>query len=279
MTEEDLVVQNQQKNISFYVSTISKSKYAIYVVGRKYIKSVEEFKVNIIREIASISLLWLAEKNYTAVLKKLVSDETEDDDGYYDFFYTCSNSVTMVFLWTTLIFAVVCSNYQAFWAMLSYVQFMTFMYLISVPFPSRTKAVVLGLRRYYMMPNFFNYFPTYRGNEHSYSRISDLGMHTNSMVENIGGVLSTFFCFIVLFYFAKILHWGASNYCKNNDKFIKVLKNVMNSFKYNFYIRFTLQAYMELLVSGLLAIFSASVKIVSQGYNLLGACAIVVIIT
>ncbi|OMJ75454.1 hypothetical protein SteCoe_25423 [Stentor coeruleus] len=277
INEDDLVVLSQQRNIDFYVSTVNKSKYAIYVIGRKDIKLDEEVKIIVIREIVSISFLWLAEKNYTVVLKGLVSDEDKDkdDDGYYDFFYTCSNSFMMVFLWTTLIFAVICSNFQAFWAMLSYVQLMSFMYLISIPFPSRTKAVILGLRKYYMLPNFFSYFPMYDGYKHDYSRVSDLGMHTNSLVENIGGILSALFCFIVLFNVAKTLHWGISNYSKGNDKLVKALKMFTNSFKYNFYIRFTIQVYMELLVSGFLAIFSVSVSIVSQGYNLLVACAIV----
>ena len=80
-------------------------------------------------------------------------------------------------------------------------------------------------------------------------------------------MLSLFLCMVGLYWIAK-LNLVVVDHTKLRTSKIKTsLNDFCNNYKYGFYIRFWIQAYLEIVISAFITIYSSDLNNLPQAYN------------
>jgi hypothetical protein len=61
-----------------------------------------------------------------------------------------------------------------------------YIYILNIHFDNRFSGFLLGLKKYNIFPNIFDYFKVFPGNTHQFAHATEMGFETNSVLFNIG---------------------------------------------------------------------------------------------
>ena len=61
-----------------------------------------------------------------------------------------------------------------------------YIYILDINFDHRFSGFLLGLRKYNVFPNIFDYFVSFPGKTHRFAHVTEMGYKSNSVLLNIG---------------------------------------------------------------------------------------------
>jgi hypothetical protein len=261
LKSSQLELKIKKKKIDFKLEKWTSNEYTLQVLPDFSITEGSILEIKILTEVISVNGTILNSTTYEVSLSSY--RKSGSDEGYKEikliYEYICYALVPFIILSVAHL-----KNIPALWNFLNYLQLTSYIYLLNLPFSKYTKGLLLGLRKYSAFPSIFFEIP---GNSHSFSRLSDFGFESNSFLKNVGSFLTIFLIFLLFFSFLKVLNVFLMKQ-KMYDYSSKVLR-VLTSFKYNFFIRFIIQTYLEFLCAGLVGLFTSGFQEGSQILNFL----------
>lgn len=268
--EEELDVELSIKNV---VIDIASTKDFTYSVEKKDILTFY-FPLKFSEDIKEGTIV-----NVTIIDKPMLS---KDKKALKDYFYTgelheyltqtattsaltnMTAAATQVIVSSSLVMAVI-SNPSAAWILMNTIQIISYIPLNSSPIPVGLKAFMSGLGSIKsLVPNPFEYIFDSNATAKPYPEALDFGFSTSVFFINIGSPISTLVFIICLWPFIYVL-----SKFKLGKLSVKLLK-ILGNYKYNFFLRYLIQAYLELGVASFIqlrsVIYIQEVNIVSSGY-------------
>ena len=246
------------------LQTWSDSKYLISITASTDIQSGTPMSIQFATDIYSESYAKLLITCYPLVLSEHnITKLSPLIDKFKSFAATATQSVLAAA--TSLSLANVSPS--SLWSFISAIQLLVFIYLTNIPLSNRAKGFLIGLKKYNPFPNLFEYLGVYQGKTHQFARAVDLGFATNSVLLNVGNLLSLFLCLIGIYCVFRIVLRVTTVKSLQENKVRKYMREFCEKYKYGFFIRFLIQAYIEFFVASLITVYSSDLTDLSQAYN------------
>ena len=140
---------------------------------------------------------------------------------------------------TSSIGASIMSNPSAAWALLNTIQIIIFLPLGTTSITPTLIAFFDSFSGYNLIPNAFSYFIAEDDMNEPYLEARNYGISTSVFFLNFGSTLAPFIVGIIIWPFIKILA------ILPIGKLSKIAESKLKNYRYNFFIRFWLQAYLE----------------------------------
>lgn len=143
------------------------------------------------------------------------------------------------------------SNPSAVWSIINTIQLISYIPLNSNPIPDRLKSFVKGLGSYTeIIPNPFTNIFDSRTLSDPYLQARKFGTNTSVFWINIGPSMITFLFIVSMWPFLSLI----SNF--KLGKFSVKIKKILKNYRYNFFLRFWIQAYLDIGVAALIQLRS-----------------------
>jgi hypothetical protein len=253
LSESDISIYTENQNLTWSIKKFKSSLYQINIASQVPYPS-SEIVITFVNQIISINNAALDTINLYGLLP-----ECPDYEDYItqDTFEKIYDDVTIYYTSTVISISIILSNPVTLWSSINTIQLLSYSVLSGINYPPITQGSLIGLRSYYIFPNFITFF--YKGGiGHNFAREKLMGFKTNSIFTNTGKQLTGFSVFIGYFSFLWVY-----NKIRPSEKVVKKL----GQFKYNFFIRFFIQNYLELTNSILLGIFTMNFESIDQILN------------
>ena len=140
---------------------------------------------------------------------------------------------------TSSIGASIMSNPSAAWALLNTIQIIIFLPLGTNSLTPTLIAFFNSFSGYNLIPNAFSYFIGEDDMNEPYLEARKYGMSTSVFFINFGSTLAPFIIGIIIWPFIKMISLLPLG------KLSKIAQSKLKNYRYNFFIRFWLQAYLE----------------------------------
>ncbi|OMJ66271.1 hypothetical protein SteCoe_36945 [Stentor coeruleus] len=275
--KNDLIKENFEisiENIKSFTYSVKKKDFKIFYLLLQFIEDVKDgTRFNL-----TITKTPLRSKNGKILEKYIYSGNLHEYLTISKVIVAMANStkaVTQVVVSSSLGSSVV-SNPAAAWMIINTIQLISYIPLNSNPMPDGLDAFITGLGGYTeMIPNPFAYIFDSRTLSDPYLQARKFGTKTSVFWINIGPSMVTFLLILSMWPF--LYFFSKFNLGKISIKIKKTLKN----YRYNFFLRFWIQAYLDIGVASLIQLRS-EVKIPGSGYfNQMSAviCIIIFILT
>ena len=143
------------------------------------------------------------------------------------------------------------ANPAGLWSFINTVQLLCFIPLANIDLPPSILGTLIGFRSYNIFPNLPAYL--YHGGEtHTFTRATELGFPTSSIILNDGKQASAFVICIslswILFSLSIFPCW-----CKFIKEFFQ---STLEQYRYSFFLRYGIQNYLDFCIACLLALLS-----------------------
>ena len=261
---EDMDIYSNDLDLNLSLTQWSRSKYIINITASTDIKEGTPLNINFTTDIYSDSYAKLLKTNYTLLLSQY--NVTKPSTTAESFQSAAEYMVTVLTAMAASL-SLASLNPSSLWNFISTIQLLVFIYLANIPLSDRTKGFLIGLKKYNPFPNLFQYTGVYQGTPHRFTKAVELGFSTNSIFMNIGNIVSLFSCLIFMYLLVRILLSVTAFKCLQESKIIKHMREFCSKYKYGFYIRFLIQAYIEIEVACLIALYSSRFSTLNQAYN------------
>ena len=260
----DLYIKINQTNLTYSISKFTSSWYAIYINLTFPVTNTDLLCLYFISEIIStnnglLSTSWISINTYpySPLQENAVTTLVHSIAG------TVTTTATCAFTSTS----VLNSNPASLWSFINTIQMIIFIYVTKIQLGSHASGLLLGMRKYNIFPNCFDYLGiTFKGS-HQFANAKALGFATNSVLGNTGQWITCFLFFISLYY---IMHFWCIVLEKTKYKesvISKALSSKCSSYKYGFFLRFWIQAYIEICVACIIALYSSNLSLVNEALN------------
>ena len=140
---------------------------------------------------------------------------------------------------TSSIGASIMSNPSAAWALLNTIQILIFLPLGTTSLSPTMIAFFDSFSGYNLIPNSFSFFIGDQDMNEPYYEARRYGISTSVFLINFGLILGPFILGILIWPFIKLISK------LQLGKISKIAENKLKSYKYNYFIRFWIQAYLE----------------------------------
>lgn len=244
---------------SFKLTQESSTKYLIQINFTT--SSIDQtLLLTFLTDIVAANNALLDKKTYSLVIAK---SEKSSEAAKVEVFKQAYTQAAVYGAASVVALSSVCSNPAALWSFINTIQLLCFATLSGVDTTPEIQGVLEGLRSYYLFPNTIEY--VYQDDStHPYDKAKKLGFETNSLFINVGKPL-TAFAFFLVYYFLFFLLSKCDLRCNFLNEFVKA---TATEFKYGFFIRYSIQNYLEICVSCLISIFAHDTSDVKNIINL-----------
>ena len=259
----DISITLDQNSVNFLLNQFTNTRYVIYLQINGSIINNTQILLTLPKLISSENGI-LNNTEFALVLNGVTVNT--DNPVRLVYMSICQTAISVA-TYVAASLSMMNPNPAALWSFINSIQMLIYIYLVNIEISPRFTGYLLGLRKYQVFPNIFDYFDSYKGNSHQFGHAVELGFIYNSVFSNIGSWVSCFLFFVALYYTLYILHWilGKSNY--KNSKLSKFLINKCEGYKYGFFLRFWIQAYLEIVVACFIPYYSSDLSNLGQAYN------------
>lgn len=146
---------------------------------------------------------------------------------------------------------------EGIWMMINTLQIFSFMPLYSINIPPKMKGVCQGLLKLNIFPNFFSDYFIEREGPYYSKRTQDFGYTTSQFLLNAGKIMTFFFFNLATYALLKVLFFTL-NAKISNERVKKIFKFIIRLFEWNYFVRFWIQAYLELTITAFINILKPS---------------------
>jgi hypothetical protein len=144
---------------------------------------------------------------------------------------------------TSMSFSLV-SNPSACWTLLNTIQIISYLPLNSLPYTPKLKSFHASLTSYNLLPNPFEYFVPPNSSSEPFKQAKKFGIDSSVFLLNFGNTLMIPLAYIVIF----PLLYALSCITKISP----YVKKYLVHYKFNFFIRFIIQSYLEVGIYSLI---------------------------
>ena len=262
----EVVIKN--KSVDFILKQESSRKFLIDSNIQSSAND-QSIKVKVLKELVSVNNSLLVQKEFEIVIK---AENGNQDAQTLSTFESAYSSLSTYATTAAVAVSMMNPNPASLWSFINTIQLLCFASLTAVDPTPRVSGMLVGLRSYFLFPNAIKYFYS-SSSEHSYPKAVKLGFATNSFLINIGKPLTAFCSFLVLYLFIFLIS-NINFHCNALNEFILEMKL---EFKFGFFIRFSIQCYLDISVAGMISILTFDSSDVVNILNLLFACVFQVI--
>lgn len=265
LSENDLELSIMSKQVNLILSQYTPKRYVIKPKINFSLQNETIGRIDFLRKIISINNGLLKENYLNFVLYQQKEPQTS---SVMKSFKSFSTKVIYYGTYCATSMILVNPTPASLWSFINSIQMLVYLYLFEIPLSDRFSGYLRGLKHYNMFPNFFAYFEISYGVPHQFKKATGLGFKTNSVLINSGQWISCFLFFIAVYY---AMHWicvALKNTRLRQSWFDNFLNNKCQGYKYGFFLRFWIQAYIEILVACFISFYSIHLKSVDQALNL-----------
>ena len=203
------------------------------------VKQGTKVEVNIlIDNLKSVTGALLEKYRLTGELSEFIYTNT-DASPVMNFISSATKSSAKIGIGSSICSAIV-SNPAATWTLLNTIQLLAFLPLNSLILTDNLEKFFKGIAKFNIIPNFLTeYYPTNTSGS-PYLQAQRYGIKTSVFIINIGLSLIFLLAITLLWPFSFILSKITSG--KFASKIVKLVEN----YKFNFFIRFWIQMYLEI---------------------------------
>ena len=261
---EDMYISSPGLNLVLSMTEWTPAEYLINITASTDIKAGTELFISFTSNIYSQSFSNLLVTNYTLQLEGV---NATVPSPLVESFESAAKIASTVLIASATSMSFASFNPLSIWSFVSAIQLLVYIYLANIPFSSRTKGFLIGLRKYNSFPDLFGYMGVYQGKSHQFPRANDLGFLNNSVLLNVGNFLSLFLCLLFIYFILRFIYWATAFRTLSENKLRKFIKEYCDQYNYGFYIRFWIQSYIEFLVACMITVYSSDFTTLSQAYN------------
>ena len=262
--ENDILLAIDQSNISFTLSQFTDTRYAIYVEFNENIQNGTQLLISLSGLVSCKNGIL----NNTEFILELNEFIVTADYPVKEASTKISQTVVSVATYAAASLSMINPNPAALWSFVNTIQMIVYIYLAQIELSQRFAGYLLGLKKYQPFPNIFDYIASYQGETHQFTRAQDLGFHRNSIFVNIGSWVSCFLCFVCLYYVIYLCYLLVRMTRYKDSKVAEFLIGKCRGYKYAFFLRFWIQAYLDMSVACLITYYSSDLTSLGQAYNL-----------
>ena len=271
----DITLVIDLTNPSFSLSQFTETRYAIYLEFNESIAQDTQISI-ILNKLLSVKNGILNCTEFTLELNAVtLSTDSPLRLALKSISETCASAASYAIISVNMLN----SNPASLWSFINTVQMLIFIYLVKIQMSERFTGYLLGLRKYQTFPNIFDYINCYQGMPHQFAHAKELGYANNSIFYNIGNWVSCFLFFVTLYYVLYAWYWALSKTKYKNSKVANLILGKCQGYKYGFFLRFWIQAYLEISVACFIVYYSSELSQLTQAYNFYFAIIFGVIIT
>jgi hypothetical protein len=166
----------------------------------------------------------------------------------------------------TLFISILSFNYVSFWNFLNSIQFIVYLRLVDVALPARFNSLVTALRKVTRIFSMFDYFLDESDLQKLPPRLYEFGFRSYLIFFNVGHWITILIFllgtnFLVFLYFLVLGRRCRIGFIQ------KIMLKMKQKFKYNSYIRFLIQSYLDIGIASVIGLqyikVSSPVEIVS----------------
>lgn len=243
MNENNLTVNVNENELDFTLEAVSALEFQLIL---NFIKDVEEgTPVTVI-----VNSLDLENSTQSASLhshtKPLTSDEIPANTVI-----SVTQTATAVAVSLVFTLGLTAGNMSAAWPMINALQFIEYIPMMNLKIPTPLAGLFSSLNFAYL-PNSFNYF-TPDDTKHVNKAAKRKGSSSSSFLLNAGDMLTILLGSFIIFPLVSVMSKLCSSY-----KVAAYFSNKADSFKWNFFIRFLLEAHLELMFAAYLQVYDLS---------------------
>ncbi|OMJ89209.1 hypothetical protein SteCoe_8686 [Stentor coeruleus] len=236
---------------SWYLEKWSDRQYRIKITYANYPGKNDLVIVTFTNTAKVLSLTNATPNNYTYSIEL---NEVNQTDKILINEAKNQGQVMTTIITSTIIGASLFSNNPAcLWSFINSIQMILFIILASVSIPPRSKGLMISLKNYNLFPNIFYYF-TPQGKSHDITRAYELGYDSDSIIINIGSILTAFLFFIFLWFILILFRHLIQIRFYTKTRYIDYINKLIKDYKYGFFIRFWITNYLEFQIAALIGI-------------------------
>ncbi|OMJ91054.1 hypothetical protein SteCoe_6524 [Stentor coeruleus] len=264
LVEDDIKIVVQGKNVNFLLSKYSETRFALDLELYFDVKDGTVGIVYILQEVVSVHNGYM---NNITLNCTLYGFKYSTKNILIEEYKAFAMSISEICIYITSSATIINPTPASLWSFVNTIQMLIFIYLAEIPFSDRFSGFLLGLRKYQIFPNFFQYMNLAHGSTNDLTRANKLGFTSNSVLVNIGKWISCFLFFIFLYFCMKNLYRLLEK-TKYQKSFIsKILLEKIKNYHYGFFLRFWIQAYIEVYVSCIIGFICSDLNKVDEALN------------
>ena len=265
LAPDDIFLQINGSKIAFTLEMYTIVRYALQLKLQISIANGTLLYINFTKEIISQGNGILNTSQIIVVMNEYI---LITENPTFKLFSAISSTATSAATYAATSTSLLNPTPASLWSFINSIQMLIYIYLIDIQLDNRFSGFLIGLKKYMLFPNIFDYMSVSKGQDQNFQRAKDLGYTTNSILYNTGSYISSFLCFIGLYFLMYFLFKILNQTKYKQSKIASILNEKCLSYKYGFFLRFLIQFYLELAVACFIAYYSTNISIVEDALNL-----------
>jgi hypothetical protein len=273
LTKNELhIIYDEKAFRDFFIFKISMNEFLIDMEFEEDVKEGKILSVFIDQQLLSIQNSLLNSTNFDFQVSEFLTEKTKNFQNNEKI----GTSISQVFISISAFSAVFNNqNPSAVWGFISLIQALCYMRLLAFELPVRFDGLLKGLTNYNIIPNLFEGLIVSQEIAVHHQKIEKFGFNTSNILENTGKIILILITMIVI----NILLFGVKmiSICVKSHAFQLKMNETLSTYKFNKYLRFYIQSYLDILASSCIAILSFNKDFKTQSVNFTFALLLMII--
>lgn len=274
--ENNVKISIPDLEFTYEVIEFNPKSYKVKIIYNKEVIGDHEGDCVISNEIISIMNTTLLETHFVV---KIVGTSVSSSKQYLNSTYTTTASSSLyIAVSLTFFLSLFNMNFISFWSFLNTIQLLIYIRMISTYLPTNFDIILKSLRESLHILNIFDYFVDRKGFTNLNRKFYEFGFKSSILFLNVGDIITIFLILLANNFLVAILKrmtvfkYFSCNFVK------KIIAKLDSNYKYNAYIRFIIQSYLDFGVAGLLALISLETDTIIGIFNYIFSTAIVILV-
>ena len=259
---------------SYNITQWSLSQYYIEIIYESALTSNISLTLTILKPIIS-QLNNTLEKTIYLIQQFGLSINTIAIENEYE---SQGTAIIVCFASLSLLLSILNFNLISLWSFLNMIQLLIFIRLTNNYMPPKLNAVLIAFKKIDLIPNLMSYFISSNSLSSPNIIACNFGFNSVNVLLNIGSYITILLVILANMAIVMIFYRFRSRKLFSYEIIKTTLISLMGSFKYNAFIRYFIQYYIEFAVCAMIAITNASIISIAQLANYIFAIIIMIVI-